>query len=334
MRAASTRSREADVDGPHEGRQLSFALLHRGRAHVGVAGPEVHVGEVQQQRHLWPLPPCPARAPPAPAMRRDRPATTWPCSPIVPSRRARPAAGPAVPGRVHRAPRRGRVRGLGVPCRQRSGAPTRRDRRTGLGQTAPGTPNAIRPLFRAVCGRHREESIVIAPPGGPSVSYTDRTLTCVDCSVEFIHSAADQEFYAEKGFVSDPKRCPSCRASRRAMRETSGYDTPRHRWPARLRARRLPLPARVLRGHLLGMRQRRPGALQAAHGQAGLLLGLLPHRPGQDRRRRRQRLTPPPTWTAPLRRRPPRRRGGRSRPGASRRPRRAAGRSRAAGRTR
>lgn len=57
------------------------------------------------------------------------------------------------------------------------------------------------------------------------MSYTDRTLTCVDCGVEFIHSAADQEFYAEKGFVSDPKRCPSCRASRRSMRETGGYDS-------------------------------------------------------------------------------------------------------------
>ena len=49
--------------------------------------------------------------------------------------------------------------------------------------------------------------------------YVDRTITCVDCGVEFIHSAADQEFYAEKGFASDPKRCPSCRASRRSMRE-------------------------------------------------------------------------------------------------------------------
>ena len=57
------------------------------------------------------------------------------------------------------------------------------------------------------------------------MSYTDRTLTCVDCGVDFIHSAADQEFYAEKGFVSDPKRCPSCRASRRASRESSGYDS-------------------------------------------------------------------------------------------------------------
>ena len=54
------------------------------------------------------------------------------------------------------------------------------------------------------------------------MSYSDRTLTCADCGVEFIHSAADQEFYTQKGFASDPKRCPSCRASRRQTRESSG----------------------------------------------------------------------------------------------------------------
>jgi CxxC-x17-CxxC domain-containing protein len=51
------------------------------------------------------------------------------------------------------------------------------------------------------------------------VTYADRTLTCVDCGSEFIHSADDQQYYAEKGFSSDPKRCVSCRASRRAARE-------------------------------------------------------------------------------------------------------------------
>lgn len=56
------------------------------------------------------------------------------------------------------------------------------------------------------------------------MSYVDRALTCVDCGVEFVHSAADQEFYAQKGFVSDPKRCSSCRASRRSQRDPSGYD--------------------------------------------------------------------------------------------------------------
>jgi CxxC-x17-CxxC domain-containing protein len=51
------------------------------------------------------------------------------------------------------------------------------------------------------------------------VSYVDRTLTCVDCGTEFVHSAEDQEYYKTKGFVSDPKRCTTCRAARRSTRE-------------------------------------------------------------------------------------------------------------------
>ena len=54
------------------------------------------------------------------------------------------------------------------------------------------------------------------------VSYVDRTLTCVDCGAEFVHSAEDQEYYKAKGFVSDPKRCPSCRAARRSTRDGGG----------------------------------------------------------------------------------------------------------------
>jgi CxxC-x17-CxxC domain-containing protein len=49
--------------------------------------------------------------------------------------------------------------------------------------------------------------------------YVDRTMTCVDCGVEFIHSAADQEYYLQKGFTSEPKRCASCRAYRRSTRD-------------------------------------------------------------------------------------------------------------------
>ncbi len=56
------------------------------------------------------------------------------------------------------------------------------------------------------------------------MTYVDRTMTCVDCGVEFIHSAADQEYYAQKGFTSEPKRCASCRAYRRATRDTTGGD--------------------------------------------------------------------------------------------------------------
>jgi CxxC-x17-CxxC domain-containing protein len=54
------------------------------------------------------------------------------------------------------------------------------------------------------------------------VTYADRTLTCVDCGSDFIHSADDQKYYTEKGFSSEPKRCVGCRASRRAARDT-GY---------------------------------------------------------------------------------------------------------------
>jgi CxxC-x17-CxxC domain-containing protein len=54
------------------------------------------------------------------------------------------------------------------------------------------------------------------------MTYVDRTLTCVDCGVEFIHSAADQEYYTAKGFISDPKRCASCRAYRRTTRDGPG----------------------------------------------------------------------------------------------------------------
>ncbi len=54
--------------------------------------------------------------------------------------------------------------------------------------------------------------------------YVDRTMVCVDCGVEFIHSAADQEYYTQKGFTSDPKRCASCRAYRRATRDNGEGD--------------------------------------------------------------------------------------------------------------
>ncbi len=52
----------------------------------------------------------------------------------------------------------------------------------------------------------------------------DKTLTCSDCSMEFAFTDRDQAFYAEKGF-SEPRRCPSCRASRKAARAggESGY---------------------------------------------------------------------------------------------------------------
>ena len=41
--------------------------------------------------------------------------------------------------------------------------------------------------------------------------YKDKTIKCVDCGSEFIFTARDQEFYQEKGFTNEPKRCKACR---------------------------------------------------------------------------------------------------------------------------
>jgi CxxC-x17-CxxC domain-containing protein len=47
---------------------------------------------------------------------------------------------------------------------------------------------------------------------------TDRSLTCADCGQEFIFTESEQSFYAERGF-SEPRRCASCRAARKASRD-------------------------------------------------------------------------------------------------------------------
>ena len=49
------------------------------------------------------------------------------------------------------------------------------------------------------------------------MEYTDKTLICVDCNAEFIHSADDQARYAERGFTNEPKRCRACREKRKTM---------------------------------------------------------------------------------------------------------------------
>ncbi|MFQ3631277.1 zinc-ribbon domain containing protein [Roseiflexus sp.] len=47
------------------------------------------------------------------------------------------------------------------------------------------------------------------------MSYADKTLTCRDCGAQFVFTAGEQEFYAQKGFTNEPSRCPSCRQARK-----------------------------------------------------------------------------------------------------------------------
>jgi CxxC-x17-CxxC domain-containing protein len=45
----------------------------------------------------------------------------------------------------------------------------------------------------------------------------DKDLTCADCGQSFTFTSSEQEFYSDRGFT-EPRRCPSCRASRKASR--------------------------------------------------------------------------------------------------------------------
>jgi CxxC-x17-CxxC domain-containing protein len=57
------------------------------------------------------------------------------------------------------------------------------------------------------------------------LSYADKDLTCRDCGQPFSFTAGEQEFHASKGFQNEPSRCPSCRAERKASRDSGGYSS-------------------------------------------------------------------------------------------------------------
>ncbi|MGE5416106.1 MAG: zinc-ribbon domain containing protein [Acidobacteriota bacterium] len=52
------------------------------------------------------------------------------------------------------------------------------------------------------------------------MAFEDKILACKECGSDFVFTAGEQEFYAEKGFQNIPARCPDCR--RRRKNETRG----------------------------------------------------------------------------------------------------------------
>ena len=94
--------------------------------------------------------------------------------------------------------------------------------------------------------------------------YTDRTITCLDCGQEFSFTAGEQEFYAQRGFTEPPKRCPSCRAIRKAQRGRSNasYDGgDAGNWAAPAQDSYAPAYAGAPAGYGGGYRERRPREL-------------------------------------------------------------------------
>ena len=54
-----------------------------------------------------------------------------------------------------------------------------------------------------------------AQPEAAPAADGEKSLNCEECGKDFIFTAGEQEFYEEKGFTP-PKRCPECRAAKKA----------------------------------------------------------------------------------------------------------------------
>jgi CxxC-x17-CxxC domain-containing protein len=64
------------------------------------------------------------------------------------------------------------------------------------------------------------------------MSFQDKSIQCAECNATFTFSVQDQEFFQTKGFTNEPKRCPTCRQTRRAQTgNNTGFST-RQMFPA------------------------------------------------------------------------------------------------------
>ncbi len=55
------------------------------------------------------------------------------------------------------------------------------------------------------------------------MSFEDKTVTCRECGNPFTFTVGEQSFYAEKGLMNTPSRCPDCRQARKQSQSGGGY---------------------------------------------------------------------------------------------------------------
>ena len=58
------------------------------------------------------------------------------------------------------------------------------------------------------------------------MEYHDKVLKCAECRPEFVFTAGEQMFFADKGFKNEPKRCKDCKAKRSQGGATSSERLP------------------------------------------------------------------------------------------------------------
>src|SRR5260370_7508559 len=81
--------------------------------------------------------------------------------------------------------------------------------------SAPGVPGYGSPQASRLSGT--KSAHPPAPHGTRGerlMEYHDKVLKCSECGAEFVFTAGEQMFFADKGFKNEPKRCKGCKAKR------------------------------------------------------------------------------------------------------------------------
>jgi CxxC-x17-CxxC domain-containing protein len=65
------------------------------------------------------------------------------------------------------------------------------------------------------------------------MEYQDKFLKCIDCGTDFVFTAGEQQFFHDKKFTNEPKRCKNCKDKRVAVlgaasRGTAGHGSASH----------------------------------------------------------------------------------------------------------
>ena len=93
--------------------------------------------------------------------------------------------------------------------------------------SAPGVPGYRFPQAIRLSGTKSAHSLAgYGTTGERLMEYHDRVLKCSECSAEFVFTAGEQMFFADKGFKNEPKRCKACKAKRAEGGGGGGHASP------------------------------------------------------------------------------------------------------------
>ncbi|UCD63330.1 MAG: zinc-ribbon domain containing protein [Candidatus Zixiibacteriota bacterium] len=65
--------------------------------------------------------------------------------------------------------------------------------------------------------------------------FEPKILICTECNEEFVFTVAAQEYFAERGYTEDPKRCKTChtkyKKANREQRHHQSVEQPHFEYP-------------------------------------------------------------------------------------------------------